>query len=398
MSDGRAAFDISSAVLNSLVEEVAIIDRAGVVTQVNEAWTRCAGQGCADCFPVGTDLLSALEANAARDPDAAAVLAGVQQVLQGEVDSFEHEYVRVQEDGPRWFNERVAPLRTEGGGAVIARFDITDRKRAEQEREAHRYELGRAVRAATLGQLSGALAHELNQPLTAILANAQVGAAAVERSGASADIAPIFADIVADARRAGHVIQRLRSLLQRHEPKFDVVDLNRIADDALSLSRSELLVRNVRLMKQFAPGVLPVYGDAIELQHLLLNLIVNACEAMAATARAERTLRVATSTRAERARLVIEDNGTGIETGASDKIFEPFYTTKKNGLGLGLSICRSIVTLHGGEIALASGAAGTTVTVELPTVGGGRGTLPASGAPSSEGTGPAADRGNAARG
>ncbi|HEX6998346.1 MAG TPA: ATP-binding protein [Gammaproteobacteria bacterium] len=402
MSDGRAASDFSGAVLNSLVEEVAIIDRAGTIMQVNDAWTRCAERSCLDCLAVGADLLGALKADAARDRDAAAVLAGVERVLQGALDCFEHEYMRTRRDGPHWFSQRVAPLRIEQGGAVIARFDVTDRKRAEQERERHRYELGRAVRAATLGQLSGALAHELNQPLTAILANAQVGASAVDRPGMPAElaeVAAIFADIVADARRAGQVIQRLRSLLQRHEAKLDVVDLNRIADDALTLSRSELLVRNVRLVKQFARGPLAVRGDAVELQHLLLNLIVNACEAMVATAPAERTLRIATSARGSRARLVIEDNGTGVESGAHDKLFEPFYTTKEHGLGLGLSICRSIVALHGGEIAIAGrSGAGTVVTVELPAVGRPGERPRSSGTFTSDDNGPVAGRGDAARG
>ena len=370
MRDSMSLIDIASAVLDSLVEQVAIIDRAGMVTQVNDAWKRCAesGREAVDRICVGDNLLAVLGAAAASDHDAADALAGVEQVLQGSLDCFERESARTDHTGTHWFRERVAPLKTERRGAVVARFDITYRKRAEQEREAHRYELGRAVRAATLGQLSGALAHELNQPLTAILANAQVGVAAIGDLGVGEELGGILRDIVDDARRAGDVIQRLRSLLQRHEAKLEILDLNRIAENALMLSRSELLVRQVHMIKSYAPDPLLVDGDAIELQHLLLNVIVNACEAMSDTPPRERRLEVSTFSADDgRARVLISDSGAGIETAAREKMFQPFYTTKQKGLGLGLSICRSIVAQHGGDITITNRAAGgAEVLIEFP--------------------------------
>ncbi|HEX7080257.1 MAG TPA: PAS domain-containing protein [Gammaproteobacteria bacterium] len=214
LSDSEPSFPLSSTVLDSLVEEVAIIDSFGKIIHVNAAWKELARlRGGSDSVAAGADYVGALRVAASSSPDAARVLAGIESVLAGSTDLFEYEYACPLEDDIRWYSQRVSPLRN-ASGAVIAHFDITDRKRAEQERESLRFELGRAMRAATLGQLSGALAHELNQPVTAILTNAQVGLA-MRAQGPSVVLFDILEDIEDDARRTGAIIARLRSMLAR---------------------------------------------------------------------------------------------------------------------------------------------------------------------------------------
>jgi C4-dicarboxylate-specific signal transduction histidine kinase len=155
--------------------------------------------------------------------------------------------------------------------------------------------------------------------------------------------------------------------------KFEEVDLNHITKEVLALSRSELLLRNVQVRTSFWQGPLLVHGDAIELQHLLLNLIMNACEAMASMHHGQRVLRVVTSLEESgRVRVVITDSGPGIDPDVRDRIFDPFYTTKKHGLGLGLSISRSIAAVHQGQLVVRDHAAGGTEgAIDLPAAAAG---------------------------
>src|SRR5690606_8945484 len=242
-------------------------------------------------------------------------------------------------------------------------------RRAEQERDSHRFELGRAVRAATLGQLSGALAHELNQPITAILTNAQVGAAMRTRRR-SAELFDIFEDIERDARRAGAIIGRLRRMLEGHDKKLEPISFNEIVDETLKLCKHELIARRIDVSMQLEDDLPPVRGDLIALQHMLLNVIVNAYEAMSQPGTANRTLKIATETiRDARIRVTVHDSGPGVAESSKARLFEPLYTTKEGGLGLGLSICRSIIDAHDGDITVSSApSGGALVTIDLPTV------------------------------
>lgn len=360
--------DISGALLDSLTEQVAVVDSSGAIVQVNEAWRDAAAAGrlAVDAPDPGASYLAALRAALARNPNVAPLLTGTEAVLAGTVDRFEHEYQTDCRGVTYWFSQRAVAFRGSPGGAVVAHLDITERKAAERQKEAHRFELERAVRAATLGQLSGALAHELNQPLTAILANAQV-VTATRRGGASAELLEILTDIEVDARRASKIIQGLRTLLQKQAPEFDTLNLNRLIDDTLELASSELLLHRVDVEVAEADGLV-VNGDAIELQHLLLNLVVNGCEALAATPPGERKLLISAAPLDDRRlRLIVADNGPGIGAGQPERLFEAFNTSKDGGLGLGLSICRSIVEAHGGTIKIENRPeGGAQVTVDLP--------------------------------
>jgi signal transduction histidine kinase len=366
-SDSAASFLLSSAILDSLVEQVAIIDRRGRIVHANTAWKNFARlRSGADSAIEGADYLGLLRRAVGSGSDAAQILAGIESVLTGSTSFFEYEYPLPSENDIRWFYQRVSSLR-DSSGAVISHFDITDRKRAQQEREAHRFQLGRAVRAATLGQLSGALAHELNQPIAAILTNAQVGVAMRARRGGT-ELFGIFEDIERDARRAGAIIRRLRNMLERHDKKLELISFNEIIEETLRLCKNELIARRIDLAVRLEPDLPPLHGDRIALQHMLLNVIVNAYEAMSQTGTANRILEIATATtRNASIRVTVLDSGPGLADATGSTLFEPLYTTKEGGLGLGLSICRSIIDAHDGQIAISNAlTGGTLVRIELP--------------------------------
>jgi len=262
------------------------------------------------------------------------------------------------------------PVRTPEGTFTLASvIDVTERRRGELEAEQRRTELAHLSRVAMLGELSGALAHELNQPLTAILSNAQAAqrflAAGVQHLG---EVKEILDDIVEDDKRAGAVIRGLRVLLKKEEVAHHRLDLNGVALDVLRLIRSDLLNRNVGWSTDLAPGLPVVLGDAIQLQQVLLNLVMNACDAVAGNPGDERRLEVRTARGADGSVIAsVSDRGRGIPPQDLERIFEPFVTTKSHGLGLGLSVCRTIVDAHGGRIwAVNNAAAGVTVSVALP--------------------------------
>jgi PAS domain S-box-containing protein len=253
---------------------------------------------------------------------------------------------------------------------VIAMFrDVTEQRRAEREAFEQRQELAHLSRVATIGELSGALAHELNQPLTAILGNAQAAQASL--AGDRFDVVElreILQDIVQQDVRAGEVIRRLRQLLKRGEAQFQSLDVVQLVREVLELAHSDLVARNIKVDVRLSPGLPAVRGDRIELQQVLLNLIVNACESMsAADEPATRTLTIRGQAAAGNGvQLSIIDQGPTISPEHMARMFEPFFTTKRHGLGLGLSICKRIVTAHGGRIwATANRGRGAAVHVVL---------------------------------
>jgi two-component system, LuxR family, sensor kinase FixL len=261
---------------------------------------------------------------------------------------------------------------------VGAAIDITARKQAEAEALRQRDELAHVSRVAMLSELSGSLAHELNQPLAIILTNAQAAQRLLAQQPPDlAEARDILADIVSEDQRAGELIRRLRSLLKRGEASLQPLAVNDIIEEVLRLARSDLIGHGITVEHSLAGNLPQVLGDRIQLQQVLLNLILNACDAMSANPPACRHLTLATAQRDGAARISVSDTGCGLPPNAQ-RIFETFYTTKKEGLGLGLSICRSIVSVHQGRLwAEARGAAdvahgatavsyGTTFHLELP--------------------------------
>jgi C4-dicarboxylate-specific signal transduction histidine kinase len=248
------------------------------------------------------------------------------------------------------------------------RKDLVAQQRAELEAKEQRLQLTHLTRVALLGQLSGALAHELNQPLTAILSNAQ----AAQRFLAADRIDPeelreILGDIVAADQRAGEVIRRLRALFKKGETQFQLLDTNDVVREALDLAHGDLVTRNIEVTTDLAPRLPSVTADRVQMQQVLLNLLINASEAMSANAPDERTLTVRTQALGGGVQVSVADCGPGIPEDRELRLFEPFFTTKPQGLGLGLSISRSIVTAHGGRLWSTNNPfGGATFHVALP--------------------------------
>jgi two-component system, LuxR family, sensor kinase FixL len=234
-----------------------------------------------------------------------------------------------------------------------------------------RRELAHLARVSMLGELSGAIAHELNQPLTAILSNAQAAQRMLKSDGAEhCEVYDILGDIIAEDKRAVQVIQRLRALLTKDATEVEVLDPAECSQEVLSLAHGTLVARKVRVSAMYCPDTPHVLVDRVQIQQVLLNLILNASDAMTESkGAAQRLLTIATSLASDGAVLIsVSDNGPGIPADELEKLFEPYYTTKSNGLGLGLSISRTIVEAHGGRIwAVNNPEAGATFCFTLPS-------------------------------
>jgi PAS domain S-box-containing protein len=287
---------------------------------------------------------------------------------------FEREYRLAGPNGEtRWLAARGrVESQAEGGGRRLRgiSIDVTARKTAQLELERHRSELAHLSRVTMLGELSGSLAHELNQPLTAILSNAQAAERFLQREDVDlAEVRAILADIVEEDKRAGEVIRRLRLLLRKGEVERRVLPISEVVRDALELVRGDLVNRGVTLAAELPPGLPPAVGDRVQIQQVVLNLVANACDAMEVLAPPDRRLSVrAEAVAAECLRVSVADCGPGLPAEVIERVFEPFFTTKSHGLGLGLSVCRTIVTAHGGELgAEANGDGGVTFHFTLPS-------------------------------
>jgi len=235
---------------------------------------------------------------------------------------------------------------------LIVVRDVTDRRRAEMQLMQHRAEIAHLSRVALLGELSAAFAHELNQPLAAIMANARAGQRLMSREPPDpAEVCNILEDIVSDDRRASEVIHRLQALLKRGELQLQPLDVNEVVREVVDLVHTELIRREVLLHTVLAPELARVPADRVQVQQLLMNLVFNACEAMSEQPRAERNVTIVTrSTAGGEVAIAVVDEGIGIPEGKEEQVFEPFYTSKRQGLGLGLTICRTIIAAHGGAL------------------------------------------------
>jgi two-component system, LuxR family, sensor kinase FixL len=263
---------------------------------------------------------------------------------------------------PRWATAKTAAYRDSNGmllrvaGYVI---DDTPRKRAEAESAEQQRQIAHLTRVAMMGELSGTLAHELHQPLTAMLCNAQAGELLAAKENAnSEELREIFQEIIRDDKHACEIIRHLRSHLMRGELQLESLDLTQVLEEVLVLARGTLAKHNMHLEARIHDGIPAVQGVRVEIQQILLNLIFNACESMSSNAAENRRIEIVAAfdrnggldRNGGFVRTSILDYGAGIGEERLERIFEPFFTTKTAGLGLGLSVCRSIISAHKGQL------------------------------------------------
>jgi PAS domain S-box-containing protein len=250
--------------------------------------------------------------------------------------------------------------------------DISERKQAEAETQRQSAELAHVARVSTMGELAASVAHELNQPLGAILANAEAADLFLNQNPpALGELRDILTDIRKDDERASEVIRRMRALLRKHELDRQPLGINSLVEDVLQVVSGDAALRKMAMSADLAPGLPKILGDRVHLQQVLLNLLLNAMDAMAGEPRERRRLSLRTRLSTDGlVEITVMDSGHGIAPDKLPRLFEPFYTTKPNGMGMGLSISRTIIAAHHGKILAENNAAGgATFRVTLPAIG-----------------------------
>jgi len=277
----------------------------------------------------------------------------VRRALSGGIDYAGEYRVVLPDGGERWIaargrsysNAHKTPVRMMGTA-----MEVTRRRQNEGEMAQLRLELTHLSRVMTMNEVSSSLAHEINQPLGAIMNNASTAKLLLSRiEDAPEDIDDILQDIIQDARRAGDVIRKIRGLVKKGDVQLEPLRMNDLIEEVLELSHTNIIVKSTSIRLDLKPDLAMVKGDRVHLQQVLLNLITNALDAMTGMPSSILTIR-STMEAPDTVIVSVTDSGTGIDEAKMNDVFKPFYTTKKDGLGLGLAICRSIIEQHDGRI------------------------------------------------
>ncbi|HMF46344.1 MAG TPA: PAS domain-containing protein [Candidatus Udaeobacter sp.] len=271
-------------------------------------------------------------------------------------EDFDSEYRLILPDGiVRWMSTRGSVHFDEAGKPerlLGISIDITARKQAELEAQRDRAELSHLSRVALMGEMSASIAHELNQPLAGILSNAAAGQRFIDRGDINLhEIREMFGDIIADGRRASGVVRGIRGMVKKEQVERRSVDLNEVVMDALRMASPDAVLRSCQLETSLDANLPAIDGDPVQLQQVLLNLLINAFDAMRDRPPSGRKVLIATQSNGDgTVRTSVRDHGVGISEDMRDRVFDPFFSTKIEGLGMGLAIVRSIVEAHGGTI------------------------------------------------
>ncbi|WP_052518680.1 sensor histidine kinase [Archangium violaceum] len=343
---------LNGVVLDSLPGSVAILDSGGGVLRANPAPSRIEGP---DGLPASKHWVTG---GAWLEPFREAVRAG-HGGLKGVVELVEDVLTRRSHEGVvefrgltpgTWFELRARRLERSEGGAVVSLVDVTPRKRAEEEARQARDERAHLERVAAVGELGISIAHELNQPLAAIRTNAETAQRLLQRTPIDTVLLrEVLQDIIADDQRAGEVIRHMRALLKKGQSQYAPHDFNELVSGVVRLVGTDAQLRGAKLTLHLFDAPLPVWGDNVQLQQVVLNLIINALDAVGDVP-GDRQVWVSTFRQEGQVELVVEDTGVGLSEELLKRIFEPFFTTKQEGLGMGLSISRSILEVHRGRL------------------------------------------------
>jgi C4-dicarboxylate-specific signal transduction histidine kinase len=277
------------------------------------------------------------------------------------------EYSLPMADGERHYETRL--VRCERDTIVTIVRDVTSRYQAEEALHKAQAELARAVRVRALGEVATGIAHEVSQPLAAIIINARAGLRHLDAHASNPSIVrDVLQDIVADGQRASDVIGRVRGMAKQNPLRRTPLAINDVIEDVVALSSSMLRQRRVTLAVELATSLPPVLGDRVQLQQVLVNLLLNAAESMQGSNGHGGRVVIRSMQRDTKVAVAVQDSGGGLQGADLDHVFTPFFTTKPDGMGVGLSISRSIVEAHGGALTVASNSPqGATFEFELPT-------------------------------
>jgi PAS domain S-box-containing protein len=337
-----------ASIVESSNDAIASKDLNGIITSWNKGAQELFGYAAAEVIGEPVTILIPPE----RQNEEPIIL---NRIRHGEgVDHY--ETVRRRKDGTLVdVSLTVSPIKNADGriiGASKIARDITERKRAEEAFREVQMELAHANRVAITGQLTASIAHEVNQPIAAIVTSAQAALRWLDRPPPRVEEArATLARIVQDGRRARDVIARIRALINKAPPRRDRLDINAAVRELIELTRGEAVKNGVSVRTQLGDGLPLIHGDRVQLQQVILNLIVNAVEAMTGVSEGVRDLLISTGKAESGSVLVaVKDSGPGLAPASLERLFDAFYTTKPGGLGMGLSICRSIIDAHGGRL------------------------------------------------
>jgi PAS domain S-box-containing protein len=354
-------------IFENALEGIVRLDRQGRLLDANPAVARLVG------YATPAELLSAVEGPGRARLFTPAQTDALFETLasRGEIASMELQLTRPDGD-PIWVQLNARGVGGRGEAACLEGLltDITARKQAETALLQTQAELAHATRVTTLGELAASIAHEINQPLAAIVADASASLNWLGTERPDLDrVREALAAVVKDGHRAADVVQRIRELARKSDPRKSWLDVNDVVRDVVPLVRTEVLRHGVSLRTELAAALPPVLGDRVQLQQVVLNLVMNGIEAMSAVEDRPRELSIQ-SRRHDDGQVVVavKDSGVGLGAGGVDRLFDAFFTTKANGMGMGLSISRSIVEAHGGQLwASANANAGATFQLALPS-------------------------------
>jgi len=344
-------------------------DRGAVVEWVAGAFTRITGYTPEEAEAAGGGI------TIVHPDDLPVAFRRIQILASGQADTSEFRIIAKNGD-VRWVRETGRPVWDEAQGKLRifgAAQDVTERKQAEAEARQHQAELAHLLRVGTIGEMAAGLAHEINQPLSAIVSYAKGCARRMRANGEpSPELLDAMEQIAAQAIRADQIVRRLRSFVRKQEPKRERVDLNDLVRDVARLAVSETRQRRTTMRLDLAPELPPIQADGIQIEQVILNLIRNGLEAMHQPHVEDAVLSIRTALNGEdTVEVAVSDSGEGLAPEHADKMFSPFFTTKPHGLGMGLSISRSIIEAHGGRLwATPNPERGATFRFTVPVSGG----------------------------
>lgn len=362
----RAEHAFRKAMEDSLTVGMRARDLTGRVTYVNPAFCRMVGWTAEEMVGAGPAMPYWVPEERERTE------AAFRAVMAGEAppDGFELRFQR--RNGERFdaliYEAPLIDARGRHTGWMGSVLDITERKRAEALADQERERLRQTARLIAMGEMASTLAHELNQPLAAIAGYSAGCLNLLRGAGATpAELEPALEKLAAQARRAGTIIRRVHDFVRKREPEVAACDLAEVAAESVALFEAEARRLGVGIDQRIPAGVPAVKADRILLQQVMVNLLRNGCEAMAGTPPEKRRLVLTMESEGHAVTIGIRDHGCGIAPEAAEKLFTPFFTTKAEGMGMGLNICRSIVEHHGGQMWFeAADGGGTSFAVRLP--------------------------------